>query len=374
MLFTLVRRSALPTAVVAAALSLASCSATSNASGGPGNAPAASPTGSIAGIACGGGSINASGSSAQANAVSQWVSTYQKACDGSTINYAATGSGAGIADFINDQVAFAGSDAAISGDDLTNANKRCPKGQAINLPMVGGAVAVAYHLSGVDKLIVTPSVLAKIYASTITRWNDPQLAKLNPGVPLPNATIAQFHRADSSGTTANFASYLQATAPSVWTFGNGKDWIAPGGQGSTGSDGIASSVSSTPNSIGYLELSYATNGHLSTAEIDNGTGPVAVSTAAASKAIAAAKVVGTAPDLTLQLDYRTQARGAYPLVLVTYEIVCSAGNDSSTFGLTQSFLKYLASKQGQAALPSLDYSPLPSSLASRVRTAVDGIS
>ena len=370
---TLLRRAALPAASVAAlALALSACGSDNNSDSSA--TPAASATGSIAGVSCATGSINASGSSAQNNAMTKWISNYQQACSGSTIEYAPTGSGAGITDFINNQVAFAGSDAPIADDDLTNANKRCTNGQAINIPMVGGPVAVAYNVAGVDNLVLTPQVIAQIFSNQITKWNDPAITKLNPNAKLPDATIAQFHRADSSGTSANFGAYLSAAAASDWTYGSDKDWTAPGGQGSTGSDGVASSVKSTDNSIGYMELSYATNSGLNTAEIDNGGGPVKLTTDSASKAISAAKVVGTSPDLTLSIDYQTKNPGAYPLVLVTYEIVCSAGNDSSTLPLTKSFLSYTASDQGQAELPALGYAPLPAKLLSQVQQTVASIS
>jgi phosphate transport system substrate-binding protein len=354
----------------AGAIALAACSSSS----GGGSTAVPSASGSIAGIACAAGTLKASGSSAQANAMSAWITAYQTTCTGATIDYSPSGSGAGILDFINSQVPLAGSDAAISGDDLTNANKRCTNNSTINIPMVGGPIAVAYNVSGVSKLILTPSVIAGIFDSSITKWNDPAIAKINPGVKLPAATIAQFHRSDSSGTSANFTSYLAAAAPSDWTYTPGKDWVAPGGQGAAGSDQVSSSVKSTANSIGYMEWSYAKNSNLGVAEIDNGAGPVTLSTQSASKMIGTAKVTGTAPDMTLSIDYASKVKGAYPIVLVTYEITCNSGLAPADLALVQSFLGYTASSQGQGKLTALYYAPLPKSLVSQVQTTVAGLS
>jgi phosphate transport system substrate-binding protein len=354
----------------AAVLALAACGSSS----GGGSSVAPSASGSIAGIACAAGSLNASGSSAQGNAMSAWITAYQTTCSDATIEYSPSGSGAGILDFINSQVSFAGSDAAISGDDLTSANKRCDNDSTINIPMVGGPIAVAYNVSGVDKLVMTPQVLAGIFSSTITKWNDPAIAKINPGVNLPDASIAQFHRSDSSGTSANFTTYLATAAPSDWTYEPGKDWVAPGGQGAAGSDQVASSVKSTENSIGYMEWSYAKNSNLNYAEIDNGGGPVELTAQSASKTIASAKITGTAPDLTLSIDYATTVKGAYPIVLVTYEITCNQGLAADQLALVKSFLGYTASSDGQGQLTDLYYAPLPADLVSKVQSTVAGLS
>ena len=178
------------------------------------------------------------------------------ACPGATIDYQANGSGAGIQDFINKQTAFAGSDSALKDEDQTEADARCATGPAIDIPMVGGAIVVAYNVAGVDKLILTPDVIAGIFASTITKWNDPTIAALNAGVTLPDAAIAQFHRSDDSGTTDNFTKYLSATPPTLDLRGrqglDGAGW--PGRQGLRR---CRPAVKSTPNSIGYVELSFA---------------------------------------------------------------------------------------------------------------------
>ena len=352
---------------VAATATLAMAGCSSSNSGSSGSA-------SIAGASCQSGAIKSSGSSAQKNAITQWINSYQQACTDATIDYQANGSGAGIQDFINGQTAFAGSDSAIKDADLTSASQRCAKGPAINLPMVGGAIVGAYNISGVSNLTLTPAVLAGIYANQITKWNDKAITGINPGVNLPDASIVQFHRSDSSGTTDNFTQYLSANAPNVWKFTAGKDWVAPGGQGAKGNDGVASSVKSTANSIGYIELSFAQDQNLNLASIDNGSGPVAPSAQTASVALAQAQVIGTGNNLVLKLDYSTKQAGAYPLVLITYEITCQSGLPSDQLGLTKAFLTYTVSSDAQGELSSIGYAPIPADLLTKVTTAVNAIS
>lgn len=357
----------LAAASTAALLALSGCSSTGN------NGSSASPSSSSGAINCATGSIKASGSTAQKNAMAVWVSKYQSACAGSTINYSGTGSAAGIQDFINNQVAFAGTDSAASDADLTNASKRCSTGPAINIPMVGGAVALAYNIPGVSKLILTPDVTAGIYNGSITKWNDPKITAINPGVALPNASIAAFHRSDGSGTTKNFTAWLSAAAPTVWTSAPGKEWPNNSGQGAKGSDGVASSVKTTQNSIGYMELSFVQTQGLTAAEIDNGGGPVAPSSQTATAALAQATVNADGNNLPMSIDYATKAAGAYPVVLVTYELTCQQGLPADQASLVKSFLNYTASDSGQGELNAIGYVPLPSSVITQVRTAVDAI-
>jgi phosphate transport system substrate-binding protein len=319
------------------------------------------------------GSIKASGSSAQKNAMAEWINAFQTANPDVTIDYQANGSGAGIQDFLNNQTSFAGSDAALKPEEKTAADARCTGGEAINIPMVGGAIAVAYNLDGVDSLTLTPEVIAGIFDSSITKWNDPKIADLNSGVALPDAPIAQFHRSDESGTTANFVDYLAATAPGVWTYEGGKAWTAPGGQGSKGSDGVASSLTSTPNSIGYVELSFVLDGGLKAAMVDNGAGAVEATSANAATAISAATVVGQGADLALELDPTIAEAGAYPIVLVTYEITCTTGLPADALAIVKPFLQYAASAEGQGILEGIGYVPITGELLDKVQSTVDSL-
>ncbi|MGN6333383.1 MAG: phosphate ABC transporter substrate-binding protein PstS [Motilibacteraceae bacterium] len=307
--------------------------------------------------------------------MSDWINAYQSACNGATIDYQSVGSGAGVTDFINAQTDFAGSDSALKdGDEQSKADARCKTGKAIDIPMVGGAIALSYKVQGVDKLTLTSDTVAKIFAGKITKWNDPAIAKSNPGVTLPSSAILTIHRSDESGTTDNFTKFLKAAAPDVWTFQGGKAWTAPGGQGAKGNEGVSAALDSTPNSIGYVELSYAQNKKLATASIDNGGGAVEATSANASKALAGAKVVGEGNNLKLSIDYNIKDAGAYPVVLVTYEITCEKGLDADKVALVKSFLNYTASDEGQSKLSSTGYVPISGDLLTKVRTAIGAIS
>ena len=360
---------ALTSVALAGAVALTGCGSDNTTSGG-------TSSGSIAGAACGSGTVNASGSTAQANAMTEWIKAYQTACGKATINYSGVGSGQGIIDFTGGQTAFAGSDSALSPDkgEPTAANARCKTGNAIDLPLVPGPIAVVFNVSGVTDLTFTPDVLAKIFSGKITKWNDPAIAAINKGAKLPSAAISTVHRSDSSGTTDNFTKYLTAAAAKDWTFDHDKVWKAPGGQGAAKSDGVSAAVKSTPNTIAYVEWSFATQNKLSTAKIDNGGGPVTLSADAVGKAISAAKVTGTGDDLTLDLDYATKADGAYPIILVTYEITCVKGLKTDQATLVKSFLTYAASSDGQGKLEALGYAPLPSEIQSKVQASIAKIS
>ncbi len=352
----------LAAAAAVGALTLAGC----GSSTGGGSASTSSGN-------CASGTIKASGSTAQANAMDKWKDAYQDNCADATIEYQGVGSGAGVTQFTGKQTAFAGSDSALTPDQQTQADARCATGPALNIPMVGGAIAIMYNVSGVNKLVLNPAVVAGIFNNTITKWNDPKIAALNAGVTLPDATIAQFHRSDSSGTTGNLTKYLAATAPTVWTTPPSNDWVAPGGQGSKGSDQVTASVKSTPNSIGYAELSFVTD-PVKAAWIDNGSGAVEATSDNAAKTIAGATVKGSGNNLPLSIDYATKAAGAYPIVLVTYEITCQKGLSGTDLAVTKSFLTYTASDAGQALLGPAKYVPITGDLLTKVRTAVAAIS
>ncbi|MEV8409086.1 phosphate ABC transporter substrate-binding protein PstS, partial [Streptomyces niveus] len=276
------------------------------------------------------GQILAAGSSAQKNAMDLWVKNFQQACAGVEINYQPIGSGGGITKFTQGQVAFAGSDSALKPEEVTASEEVCKGGKGINLPMVGGPVAIGFNVPGVDSLVLDGPTLAKIFDSKITKWNDAAISKLNPDAKLPATAIQAFHRSDESGTTQNLNKYLKAAAPADWKYDDSsKSWEAKGGQAASGSSGVASSVKDTEGAIGYFELSYATASNLTTVKVDTGAGaPVEATTENASKAIAAAKVKGTGNDLALELDYATKAEGAYPIILVTHGTAASGRNSS----------------------------------------------
>ncbi|MFE9444798.1 phosphate ABC transporter substrate-binding protein PstS [Streptomyces sp. NPDC006602] len=357
---------------VSGALALTACGSDDTGNGGDSSA---SSTAAAGNIKCDDakGQLLADGSSAQKNAIDAWVKQFSAAC-GVQINYKGGGSGAGVTAFTQGQVPFAGSDSALKPEEVTASKEVCSGGQGIDLPMVGGPIAVGFNVSGVDKLTLDAPTLAKIFNNEITNWNDEAIKKLNPGVELPNLKIQAFHRSDESGTTDNFTKYLIATAKSDFPYEGGKAWQAKGGQSAPQSSGVAQQVKQTNGAIGYFELSYAKDG-INTVALDTGaSAPVEATIDNATKAIADAKVIGTGKDLALQLNYATKADGAYPMVLVTYEIVCDKGNKADTLPATKAFLRYIASEDGQKILAENDYAPIPDDIIAKVRTTIESLS
>ncbi|GAA1594765.1 phosphate ABC transporter substrate-binding protein PstS [Kribbella sancticallisti] len=330
-------------------------------------------TSSAAGGDCPKGTLNSEGSSAQKNAIEEVISKYNEKCADVTVNYNPTGSGAGIKQFNANQVDFAGSDSALKPEEAAAAAKRCATSPAVNLPMVIGPVAIAYNLDGVDKLILDGPTAAKVFQGTVKTWNAPEIAKLNPGTTLPSAPIAVFFRSDESGTTENFAKYLEAAGGGAWTGKPAKKWTGTGA-GKEKSAGVAEGVKSTKNSITYVEWSYAVDNKLGVAQVDTGAGPIELNAESAGKALAAAKPAGEGSDLALKLDYATKAPGAYPIILVTYEIACTKGLPAEKTALVKSFLSYFASADGQSSLTELNYAPLPEEIRTKVDAAIQAIS
>ncbi|WP_433283559.1 phosphate ABC transporter substrate-binding protein PstS [Micromonospora sp. CA-244673] len=363
------RHGAIACLALTAVLGLSACGSDNNEPTGT------SASGSAAAVDCGKGTLNAQGSSAQKNAMSEWIKAYQQKCAGTTINYEPTGSGAGIQAFIAGTADFAGSDSALKPEEQPQADAKCSGGQALNLPMVIGPVAVVYNVTGADDLQFTPATLAKIFAGKVTKWDDPAIKADNPDAKLPSTAIQAVHRSDESGTTDNFTKYLSKTAETDWTFGNAKAWKAPGGVGAAKSDGVASKVKSTDGTISYVEWSYAENGGLKKAKVKNGAGEFAELTAeSAGKTIAGAKIEGQGNDLKMSIDYNTKEAGAYPIVLATYEIVCSKGLAADKLPLVKGLLSHAASAEGQQDLVELGYAPLPETVRAKVETAVKSLS
>ena len=365
---------------VVSSLTLAACGSNNNngstsSSSASTAATSSSSSTAQAGAACGSGQLLGAGSTAQQNAVTQWVKDFQTQCPSVTVNYQGTGSGAGLTSFEAGKVAFAGSDAAMKPADIAKTASVCPGGQGIDLPMIGGPIAIAYNVPGVSNLVLDAPTLAKIFTGKITNWNDLAIKTLNPTATLPNLPIQTFHRSDSSGTTNNFTAYLNAADPADFSYAATKVWPAKGGQGATGSAGLAAQVKQVKGAISYFELSYATAGNFSTVKIATGApSPVAVTAANAAQLISDAPVVGTGDDLALKLDYATKAPNAYPITLVTYEIVCDKGNKASTLPALKAFLNYTISSAGQQSVAPLGYVPLPAALAAKVEAEIATLS
>jgi phosphate transport system substrate-binding protein len=365
-------------ATAIAGMTLTACGSDNNAgtASPTSGATSASGTAAPAGAAdCAGkNALTAEGSTAQQNAIAVFNQVWGEKCAGKNLSYNPTGSGAGREQFIANQVDFGGSDSPLAKEQIDQAAQRCGGNPAWNLPLVFGPVALAYNLEGVDKLVVNGDVLAKIFSGAITTWNDPAIAALNSGVNLPDTKITPIYRSDSSGTTDNFQKYLSAAAPESWTKGAGSEFQGGAGEGAQKSAGVIQAVQATPGAIGYVEKGFATQGNVPMAQIDSGAGPVELTDDAARAAIAAAKFAADGNDLALDLNslYGTKEAGAYPLVLATYEIVCSKGYDADTSAAVKSFLT-VSANDGQSGLPAAGYIPLPDSFKQRLLTSIDAI-
>lgn len=218
------RATALGALAVSGALVLTACGSDDNTGGG--TAGTGEKTTAASNVDCGKakGQLRASGSSAQKNAMDLWVKNYMAACSGVEINYNSSSSGEGIVAFNQGTVGFVSSDSALKPEEVADSKKMCKTGQGINLPMVGGPVAIGFHLEGVDALTLDAPTLAKIFDSKIKKWNDPAIAKQNDGVKLPDKAIQAFHRSEDSGTTQNLGKYLGSAAPSDWKYEAEKKW------------------------------------------------------------------------------------------------------------------------------------------------------
>ncbi|MEU0494905.1 phosphate ABC transporter substrate-binding protein PstS [Mycobacterium sp. NPDC006124] len=361
----------------ALALTMSACGSDNNSgtssSGASGSSSAAAGAGGAAD--CGGkAALTAEGSTAQQNAIAEFNKAWGQVCSGKSLSYNPTGSGAGVTQFLAKQVDFAGSDSALAADQVAPATERCGGNPAWNLPLVFGPVAMAYNVEGVDKLVVNADVLAKIFTGAITTWNDPAIAALNGGTTLPDTKITPIYRSDSSGTTDNFQKYLTAAAPQTWTKGAGKEFQGGAGEGAQKSSGVVQAVQATPGAIGYVEKSPAAAANLPFAQIDSGAGAVELNDESTAKAVGDAKFKAEGMDLTLDLNalYASKEAGAYPLMLATYEIVCSKGYDADTAAAVKSFLT-VSANQGQANLSAAGFVPLPDSFKERLLKSVDAI-
>ncbi|MGW1545070.1 phosphate ABC transporter substrate-binding protein PstS [Streptomyces sp. NPDC002309] len=360
---------------VSGALALTACGSDDTGTGTDAGGDSSASAPAAGAIDCGDakGQLLADGSSAQKNAIDAWVKAFTASCKDVQINYKGSGSGAGITAFTQGQVAFAGSDSALDEEEIAASKEVCQGGQGIDLPMVGGPIALSYNVPGVDSLVLDAETIAKIFDSKITNWNDAAIKKLNPEADLPDLKIQAFHRSDESGTTDNFTKYLIATTPDNWKYEGGKAWQAKGGQSASGSSGVAQQVSQVSGAISYMELSYAEG--MDVVAIETGAAePVKASTDGATAAIADAEVVGQGKDLALKINYKTKAEGAYPITLVTYEIVCDKGNKADSLPATKAFLNYVASEDGQGQLADAGYAPIPADIIAKVRTTIEGLS
>lgn len=353
------------------ALVLSGCGSDNKAS-----APRQSTSTPPANVNCGGKStLKASGSTAQANAMARFVTAFEQACSGQALNYTANGSGAGISEFTGNQTDFGGSDSPLSPNEYAAAQQRCGS-PAWNLPVVFGPIAITYNVNGVSALNLDGPTLARIFNGGISTWNDPAIQALNAGVALPAERIRVIFRGDQSGTSDNFQRYLDTASNGAWGKGAGKTFQGGVGEGAMGNDGTSAAVKRTEGAITYNEWSFAQAQHLNVAKIITSAGPdpVVLDADSVKRTIASAGIINQGNDLVLDTIsfYRPQQRGSYPIVLATYEIVCSKYPDPQVSKAVKAFLQSTISA-GQNGLEDHGYIPIPDAFKSRLSTAVNAI-
>lgn len=331
-------------------------------------------------VACGGTStLAASGSSAQAEAMTEFNASYSRACRGHSVVYRSNGSAAGRTEFIAGQSDFAGTDSPLghAPGDAEKAWVRCGGSEAWNVPMVFGAIAIVYNLATVDSLVLDATTAAKIFNGSIRAWDAPEIAALNPGRDLPSTPVVVISRSDESGTTQSFQDYLGAAAGSAWGKGAGEIFNGASTTTAKGNEGAWSAMRRSPGSITYTAWPFAKRNALPTASIltSAGSEPVTLSVESVSKSLAGMSIENPGNDLVLDtsaLHVPTEA-GAYPIVMTTYETVCSRYPDPEVGAAVRSFLT-VTLEDGQSDLSDNGYVPVPESLKDRLRVAISAIS
>ncbi|MBD3689285.1 phosphate ABC transporter substrate-binding protein PstS [Nanchangia anserum] len=318
------------------------------------------------------GHIVGAGASSQEAAQNAWKAAFSQDNPDATITYDPVGSGAGIEQLASGQVNWAGSDAVLEADERASVEKTCGS-PALHLPLYVSPVAVVFNLDGIDHLNLDPDTIANIFAGRITRWNDPAIAATNPDATLPDLAITPVHRADESGTTENFTDYLHQAAPDAWPHEAKKSWPLSGGEAAPQTAGVISTVSGSTGTIGYADASQA--GTLGTAKLKAGDGYVAYSPESAAAALdEATPASADTADLAVAISRTPASPTAYPLVLVSYEIVCQSYEDPAIATGVKAYMSYLASDKGQQlAADNAGSAPLSAQMSTRVRGAIETI-
>ncbi len=357
-----------------ASLALAACGDDTPTATGSGNDAGSEDT-----AADGGGdmtgTLTASGASSQNSAMTAWIAGYQDVQSGVTVTYDAIGSGGGRENLLAGAVDFAGSDAYLDETEAEDVKEVCGDGGALNIPVYISPVAVPYNLPGVDTLNLKPDVLAQIFDQQITTWNDPAIAADNPDADLPDSDITVVNRSDESGTTENFMEYLSAAAPDSWSYEADKVWPVGGGEAAAQTTGVIQVVGSTEGAIGYSDASAV--GELSTAAIGVGDEFTEYSAEGASKVVDASEPADTGieGDLALDLARDTTESGAYPIVLVSYHIVCTEYADAAKADLVKDFVGYVISEEGQqAAAEAAGSAPISEDLRGKAEESLSMVS
>jgi phosphate transport system substrate-binding protein len=298
--------------------------------------------------------INGAGATFPNPIYSKWFSEYNKLHGNIAINYQPIGSGGGIRQITNETVFFGASDGP-----MTDAQLKAAPGALLHVPTVLGGVVPVYNIPGVTaSLRFTGELIADIYLGQVTKWNDPAIAALNPGVKFPATAITVAHRSDGSGTTYIFADYLAKVSP-AWKQGVGVatsvKW--PVGVGGKGNDGVSAIVAQTPGAIGYVELIYALQNKISYGSVRNADGQFVKASVESVTAAAAGAAAHMPADFRVSIT-NAPGKTAYPISSFTWLLLYENPKDKTQAKAMVDFVKW-ALTDGQKYCAALGYAPLP---------------
>lgn len=368
-------RIATAAAVTALALTLAACgsdNAVTDDSASSDDSPSGTPD--SAAVSALSGELSGAGASSQESAMNAWIAGFQTTNPGVSIAYDPIGSGGGRTQFLTGGTQFGGTDSAFKDEEIAQAADRCYSGEHAELPLYISPFAVIFNLDGIDSLNMSPATIAGIFNQQITSWDDPAIVAENPDVDLPALAITPVNRSDESGTTENFTDYLAATAGDAWPYEASGDWPVAGGQSAQGTSGVVQTVTDGQGTIGYADASKV--GSLGSVAVKVGDAYVPFSPEAAAAVVDASPRADGRPatSLVVELDRTTTAAGAYPLVLISYSMICTGYEDPVEAELVQSFMTYIASPEGQEqAATAAGSAPISDQLRTEVQEILDAI-
>jgi phosphate transport system substrate-binding protein len=312
-------------------------------------------------------SINGAGATFPYPLYSKWFSEYRKVDPKVEINYQSIGSGGGIRQLLEKTIDFGASDAPMKDEDLAKASPAI-----YHFPMIMGAVVLTYNLPGVTaELKLTPDLVADLYLGKISKWNDPKIAAVNPGVALPETPVLIVHRSDGSGTSAVFTDYLSKVSPE-WKkkVGTGTAVKWPVGLGGKGNEGVTGVVKTSPGALGFVELLYANNNKLQVALLANSSGTFVKPSAKSISEAAAGALKDIPKDFRVSIT-NSPGKNAYPISSFTYLLVYKTFEPAKVAKI-KAFINW-ALTDGQSMAEGMFYAPLPSQLVKRAKAQLKEI-
>ncbi|MDR1448335.1 MAG: phosphate ABC transporter substrate-binding protein PstS [Candidatus Ancillula sp.] len=319
------------------------------------------------------GQFAGSGASSQSSAVDVWRAGFQAKNASASITYDGKGSGGGRKDLIDGAVLFAGTDVALTDDEVKKAeNGACKGGGVVEVPVYISPIAIVYNLDDVKDLKLTPVTVAKIFDGAITKWNDAEIKAENPDASLPDKAITPVHRSDQSGTTENFTDYLAKTTDGIWKHPASGSWPNNVGQSGQGTSGLINVVQQSSGTIGYADASKV--GKLSTVAIKVGDKFVKYSAEGAAKLVEDSPYGSSEGRYVVELNRKVTDPKYYPLVLVSYQATCTVHKDSKSADFVRSWLTYITSDEAQKkAAEEAGSAPISESIRERIKKSIETI-